>query len=145
MILIFNKQYRQESGLISDLTKKIKKSRLIIQEYRDNKEIYKLDGIDIVFDITKSNLVVMDKNKSVIIDMDCQFDRDELQEARFYMFSHLLEAARNTYKKRTEKVKALEQATQKIKAEQARLNKAQKEKMAAEAKIADARNRLRSL
>lgn len=145
MILIFNKQYRQESGLISDLTTKIKKSKQIIQEYNGNKEIYKLDSIDIILDVLQNTLVVMDKNKNVIVDMNCQFDRDELQEARYYMFSNLLEAARKTYKKRTEKVKALEQAAQKIKAEQARIDKAKAEKLAADAKIADARRRLKSL
>ena len=145
MILIFNKQYRQESGLISDLTTKIKKSKQIIQEYNGNKEIYKLDSIDIILDVSQNTLVVMDKNKNVIVDMNCQFDRDELQEARYYMFSNLLEAARKTYNDRTEKAKALEQAAQKIKAEQARIDKAKAEKLAADAKIADARRRLKSL
>lgn len=145
MILIFNKQYRQESGLISDLTTKIKKSKQIIQEYNGNKEIYKLDSIDIILDVLQNTLVVMDKNKNVIVDMNCQFDRDELQEARYYMFSNLLEAARKTYNDRTEKAKALEQAAQKIKAEQARIDMAKAEKLAADAKIADARRRLKSL
>ena len=145
MILIFNKQYRQESGLISDLTTKIKKSKQIIQEYNGNKEIYKLDSIDIILDVLQNTLVVMDKNKNVIVDMNCQFDRDELQEARYYMFSNLLEAARKTYNDRTEKAKALEQAAQKIKAEQARIDKAKAEKLAADAKIANARRRLKSL
>lgn len=145
MILIFNKQYRQESGLISDLTTKIKKSKQIIQEYNGNKEIYKLDSIDIILDVLQNTLVVMDKNKNVIVDMNCQFDRDELQEARYYMFSNLLEAARKTYNDRTEKAKALEQAAQKIKAEQARIEKAEAEKLAADAEIANARRRLKSL
>ncbi len=145
MILIFNKQYRQESGLISDLTTKIKKSKQIIQEYNGNKEIYKLDSIDIILDVLQNTLVVMDKNKNVIVDMNCQFDRDELQEARYYMFSNLLEAARKTYNNRTEKAKALEQAAQKIKAEQARIEKAKAEKLAADAEIANARRRLKSL
>ena len=145
MILIFNKQYRQESGLISDLTTKIKKSKQIIQEYNGNKEIYKLDSIDIILDVLQNTLVVMDKNKNVIVDMNCQFDRDELQEARYYMFSNLLEAARKTYNDRTEKAKALEQAAQKIKAEQARIEKAKAEKLAADAQIANARRRLKSL
>ena len=132
-------------GLISDLTTKIKKSKQIIQEYNGNKEIYKLDSIDIILDVLQNTLVVMDKNKNVIVDMNCQFDRDELQEARYYMFSNLLEAARKTYNDRTEKAKALEQAAQKIKAEQARIEKAKAEKLAADAEIANARRRLKSL
>ena len=145
MILMFNKQYRQESALISDLAKKIKKSKSVVRVYHESTEVYQLDNIDVRLDVKDSVLTVTDKNNQVIIDMDCRYEHDELQRARFGMFGHLLDVVRDTYKKKNEKVKALQQAAMELNEKQKRLDEAKASKAAAEAKIADARNRLKTL
>ncbi len=145
MILMFNKQYRQESALISDLAKKIKKSKSIIRVCHENTEIYELDNIEVCFDILKSVLSVIIKSGSKLVSLDCSYDDDELQLARYHMFSNLLQRARDTYYRSIDKAKALEQATKEAKKNQDALDKAKAEKEAVEAKIIAARRRIKSL
>ena len=145
MILMFNKQYRQESALISDLAKKIKKSKSIIRVCHENTEIYELDNIEVCFDILKSVLSVIIKSGSKLVSLDCSYADDELQLARYHMFSNLLQRARDTYYRSIDKAKALEQATKEAKKKQEALDKAKAEKEAVEAKIIDARRRIKSL
>lgn len=154
MILVFNKQYRQEEKLFRELKKKINQSKSMVKgSDGKNAEIYKLDSIDVHFFIgSKYKLKVFDKSGGVIIDMDIPAfkatpysDADELGNARWNMFSHLLMATRDVYSKRTEKAKKLEQATRKLQEEQAKLGKAARDKAAAEAVIVNATNRLKSL
>ena len=151
MILIFNKQYRQESGLISDLVKKIKKSNVLERQTQGNTEIYTLENIIISFDILASKLTVCEKNTGeTILDMDCNYvagrsDAIVLQNARFDMFSHLLNAARTTCEANVKEAKRQQQALKIQQERQAVLNSAQAKKAAAEAAIATARQRLKSL
>ena len=145
MFLVFNKQYRQESNLISDLVKKIKKSSSLIREYKGNSEIYTLDTIVIEFEMIHNVITVTDRNKNVIVALKCAWAPDELQEARYYMFSNLLNQARETCDKRLEKAKTISQATQKLQTRQAQLDKTAKDKAAAEATIVKARQKLKSL
>ena len=145
MILMFNKQYREESKLISELVKKIKKSQSLTKEDRENSEIYILDTIRIEFEVSKTRLTVKDKSDNVIVEMDCMWAQDALQEARFYMFSHLLEIARNTHDKRLNKAKQFEQVKKEMEAKQKELDKATADKSAAEAAIFNARQRLKRL
>ena len=154
MILFFNKQFRAENGLINDLAKKIKKSELmgLQRSIHGNTEIYTLGGnINILFDILGNKLIVIaQKTGERILDMNCEYvggfsDADELQNARFHMFSRLLDVARKTYEVHLEKTKKLSMATMKMMAEEARLDKAKAEKAAAEAAIVEARQRLKSL
>ena len=51
MILLLNKQYREENGMINDLAKKIKKSTVLECKILGNTEIYTLDNIIVSFDI----------------------------------------------------------------------------------------------
>lgn len=154
MILVFNKQYRQEEKLFRELKKKINQSKSMVKgSDGKNAEIYKLDSIDVHFFIgSKYKLKVCDKSGGVIIDMDIPAfkatpysDADELGNARWNMFSHLLMATRDVYSKRTEKAKKLEQATQELQKKQAALDKATRDKATAEAVIVNATNRLKSL
>ena len=154
MILVFNKQYRQEEKLFRELKKKINQSKSMVNgSDGKNAEIYKLDSIDVHFFIgSKSKLKVFDKSGGVIIDMDIpEFkatpysDADELGNARINMFHHLLMATRDVYSKRTGKAKKLNQATQELQKKQAALDKATRDKAAAEAVIVNATNRLKSL
>ncbi len=145
MILMFNKQYREESKLISELVKKIKKSKSLTKECRGNSEIYILDTICIEFEIIKSRITVKDKLDNIIVKMDCSWAQDALQEARFYMFSHLLNIARGTHDKRLDKAKQFELSKKEIAAKQKELDKAAADKATAEAAIFNARQRLKSL
>lgn len=152
MILVFNKQYRQEEKLFSELKKKIKQSKSMVVSVDKNYEIYKLDSIEVRFSVgAKSGLIVFDMAGNVILpEMNCEFRQgysteDELQRARFTMFTNLLDVARESNKKRTEKAKKMEQATKKLQKEQAALDKAAHDKAAAEAVIMNATNRLKSL
>ena len=122
MILIFNKQYRQEFALISDLAKK---SKSVIRVSNGNTELYKLDNININFESITRVLTVTDKNDNVIFDTGCQHTGNKLQQARYHMFSNLLQRARDTYDRGVDKAKA--------------------EKAAAEAKIIEVRKRIKSL
>ena len=145
MVLIFNKQYRQESNLISDLSKKIKKSQSLRKEYKGNNEIYTLDNIIIDFAITDNTITVKDKKKNVIVALDCKWAQEELQEARFYMFSNLLNVARSVYDRRVEKSKTFAQAQQDIQARQAVSAELAAAKSARETAIRNAREKLKSL
>ena len=150
MILFFNKQYRAENNMINDLAKKIKKSKVVEREIRGNTEVYKLDNMVISFDILGSKLTVEEKKTGeAIVDMDCKFGGnfagDELQNARFDMFSNLLEVARKRYKAHIEKAEKMNQASKKLQEKQAQLSKVETEKAAAEAAIVEARKKLKSL
>ncbi len=152
MILIFNKQYRQEKGLIDDLKAAIKKSKKMEKDLKGNTEIYKLDTIKIHFDVLTCCLKVMknEPHAEVIADLDCKFvntysDNAELQRKRFEMFSGLLETARQTYNNKIEKAAKLENATKKILAEKTKLDRAAAEAKAAQTAIVAARQKLKSL
>ena len=113
MILFFNKQFREENGIINDLIKKFKKSTILECKTQGNTEIYTLDTITVSFDILNHKLVVAEKKTGEhVLDMNCDFvqtfsEADELQNARFHMFSRLLEAARKTYEKNAEKARQI--------------------------------------
>ena len=150
MILFFNKQYREENGMINDLAKKIKKSTVVEREIRGNTEVYKLDNMAISFDILGSKLTVEEKKTGgAIVDMDCKFGGnfagDELQNARFDMFSNLLEVARKTYEAHIEKAKKMSMAAKKMQEKKQLLEKVSAEKAVAEEAIVAARKRLKGL
>jgi Ser/Thr protein kinase RdoA (MazF antagonist) len=152
MILLFNKQYRQENALISDLAKKIKKSETLKREIRNNDEIYKLDTIKITFSILDRTIVVSENKPhgQNIVSMDCKFvngysEADELQRARFSMFSRLIEMARQTYNKKLEKTKEFEKGKERVRNKKKSLEQIAAEKAVAEAAITNARQKLKSL
>ena len=135
-MLIFNKQYRNEQKLISEIYKKIRKSAKM--EYlRGNTEIYKLDSIDVLFDILNYKLSVKDKSGKEIYIMDCKYpefgDKDELQLARNDWFSALLDFARTLYKQRSQKQEKMKQASENAKT---KAETKQKEKVAEQAENA---------
>ncbi len=143
---MFNKQYRKESKLFDELKSKIKKSQSIATGYLAQGEFYKLDSIDLYFDVEKYLLTVKDKSGNVIVELNCKFagapynDEMELANARSHMLSALLDTARKQYNKRAEK-KKLEQATKKI----AEKKKAEKEQALKEAAVTKAYERLKGL
>ena len=117
MILIFNKQFRTEEKIISELMKKIKKSATVNKSYEGNTEKYEFDNLDVFFDIIDRKVVVTNKMGDEIMSMDCHYDAyDEMQEVRSNWFSELLNKARakEKYKKMrmaTAKKKTLKQLT----------------------------------
>ncbi len=151
MILFFNKQFRAENSLINDLAKKIKKSKILECKTQGNTEIYTLDNITVSFDILNHKLVVAEKKTGEhVLDMSCDFvqtfsEADELQNARFHMFSRLLEVARKTYEKNAEKAKKLSIAAEELRKKQALFDIAQRDEKAVNEAIAAARKRIKSL
>lgn len=151
MILFLNKQFREENALINDLAKKIKKSTVLEFKTQGNTEIYAMANIIVSFDILSKKLVVAEKKTGEhVLDMNCEFvgvfsEAHELQNARFNMFSRLLDVARKTYESNIEKAKKISLATKKIQEKEEQLNKAMAEKAVAEEAIAAARKRLKSL
>ena len=151
MILFFNKQYREENGMINDLAKKIKKSTVLECKILGNTEIYTLDNIIVSFDILSKKLAVVVRNTGErVFDMNCEFAGvgygvDELQNARFDMFSNLLEVARKTYEAHIENAKKMSMAAKKMQEKKQLLEKVSAEKAAAEAAIVEARKKLKAL
>ena len=153
MILVFNKQYRQEEKLFRELKNKIKQSKSMVKD-TDGKfgEFFSLDSIDIQFFYgTDKYLKVFDKSGNIIVNMDihyfgnCVSDEQELANARWNMFNNLFTFARDTYTARIEKAKKLERATKEIQEKKTKLDKAARDKEAAEAAIVNATTRLKSL
>ena len=151
MILFFNKQYREENGMINDLEKKIKKSTVLECKILGNTEIYTLDNIIVSFDILSKKLAVVVRNTGErVLDMNCGFvgvgyGVDELQNARFDMFSNLLEVARKTYEAHIEKAKKMSMVAKKMQEKKQLLEKVSAEKAVAEEAIVAARKRLKGL
>lgn len=104
---------------------------------RGNTEIYKLDSIDVLFDILNYKLSIKDKLGKEIYIMDCKYpefgDKDELQLARNDWFSALLDFARTLYKQRSQKQEKMKQASENAKT---KAETKQKEKVAEQAENA---------
>ena len=110
MFLMFNKQYRMEEKLVSELAKKIKKSSHLEVSYVKNEEIYTLDNLSISFDVTSHQIVVSDKSGQEITFLNCAYsEHDDFQQARYNWFHHLLcDVARKRKKEEEEKQKQKE-------------------------------------
>ena len=123
MFLFFNKQFRLEQNLISELAKKIKKSVSFDSCYggnNSNTEIYKLDNLDIWFDITNRKIIVFDKSGAEITSLDCHYDElSDMQKARTKWFHDLLcKVARGRKDAEAEKQKKLQAAEKKAEKKQ---------------------------
>ena len=154
MILIFNKQFRQEEKLIGLLSKKVKKSESMTREYgkagtdEGNTEIYRLDDIDLYLNLGvkggDSSITVKDKQGGVIYKMDCHYEpNDQMQKARTNWFHYLLMMVRNVYQERAEKARKYKEATAKVNAKrqtQQKLNAAEQQRDTA---IKEASSKLR--
>ena len=115
MILIFNKQFRTEEKIISELMKKIKKSATVNKSCEGNTEKYEFDNLDVFFGLIDRKVVVTNKMGDKIMSMDCNYDAyDEMQKARANWFSELLDKARAREDK--EKDKKMRMATANVKA-----------------------------
>lgn len=147
MFIIFNKEYRKYESIMSDLMKKMKKSVNVEKVYEVNTEVYKLDSVDIVFEFTGGNkLVIKDKSGSEIISLDCYYDRyDELQSAKWDLFSGFLGKIRGMYEKRIETVNKLKAAAEKAKKAEEAKQKAVFAQQAKEKLLNDALEKLRGL
>ena len=79
----------------ADLDKKIKESRWFSCDVQESREIYRLDKIDISFDIRTAQLVVMNKMGIETKTMDCQDSAKSVrQHTKHELFCELLSAAR---------------------------------------------------
>ena len=128
MFLFFNKQFRLEQNLISELAKKIKKSVSFHSCYggnNSNTEIYKLDNLDIWFDITNRKIIVFDKSGAEITSLDCHYDElSDMQKARTKWFHDLLcKVARGRKDAEEEKQKKLQAAWLKLQQERKKQKK----------------------
>lgn len=90
-MLIFNKQYRAEEKIISELAKKIKNSETIFQRIEGDSEIYEIHGMWIIFDLVTRKLSVSIGGKN-IFELNCKLDAyDKMSEVRYNWFNTLLE------------------------------------------------------
>ena len=114
MMPIFNKQFRTEEKIFSDLRKKIRKSETIANTHHNDK--YALDSIVIDFDVSTHRLTVSDKKTgSEIITIDCHFDNyDDMQKIRSNWFHNLLMFVREQFNKRQAKIKKVKDASEKL-------------------------------
>jgi len=79
----------------ADLKEKIKKSRWFSCDVQANCEVYRLDKIDISFDIRKIYLVVMNKVGFETKTMDCRDSKTSMSQKRKHdLFCELLSDAR---------------------------------------------------
>lgn len=79
----------------ADLDKKIKESRWFSCDVHETCEIYRLDKIDVSFDIRNAQLVVMNKMGIETKTMDCQDSAKSVrQQKKHELFCELLSAAR---------------------------------------------------
>ena len=79
----------------ADLDKKIKESRWFSCDVHENCETYRLDKIDVSFDIRTAQLVVMNKMGIETKNMDCRDSAKSVrQHTKHELFCELLSAAR---------------------------------------------------
>lgn len=148
MFIVFNKEYRNFEAIMSDLLKKMKKSVNVEKVYEDEigAEVYKLDTVDIVFQIGKHIIIARDKSGAEIISLDCHYDRtNELQNAKCNLFGGFLKEVRNNYDKRIEKANKLKVAAEKAKKEAEAKQKIISAQAAKEKLLNDALNKLRGM
>jgi len=148
-ITVFNKQFRDGEKLISELRKKIRKSKSITMDSGEkNSENFHLDTVDLVFNLDMKNKTfgVYDKSGKEIYFMDCTYDSfDEWAKIRSNWYSVLLNYARNQLAKKTKKAEKLKEAANKVNAS-AKAKEAKKAtKEVQEKAISDALEKLRGL
>ena len=89
-----NSQTTEE--FFADLKEKIKKSRWFSCDVQANCEIYRLDKIDVSFDIRKMYLVVTNKIGIELKTIDCKSNtKSAAQQKKFSLFCELLSLARS--------------------------------------------------
>jgi hypothetical protein len=148
-MLLFNKQYRNEQKLITEIYKKIRNSKEMTRG--DKYDMYKLDNVDIVFGGTdgQAELIVNDKSGNEIYKMDCNWSDpikgDELQQRRWDWFHGLLEFARKQYDERENKKEKLKRATADAKAKAVVKQKQRNAEKIKEAAVLNALDRLQNL
>ena len=148
MFIVFNKEYRRFESIMSDLMKKMKESTNVKKAYEEkiDAEVYYLDKVDIVFQIGEHKIIARDKNGTEIVSLDCHYDRtNELQNAKWSLFSGFLKEVRNNYDKRIEKANKLKAATEKAKKEAETKQQVISAQQTKEKLLNDALEKLRSL
>ena len=139
VFLIFNKQYRAEEKLISELDKKIKKSKTFSVINEEFGEVYKLDNLDIVFYLSEMPAIaVLDKSSAEIIKINCkEKSGDDFQQARANWFHHLLcDVARKRKKQEEEKQKKAKSIHEAARAVEATNNVKQQQQLQQQATLA---------
>ena len=146
MFMIFNKEFRKTEAIMSELLKKMENSANVKEIYKGNAEIYKLDTIDIVFDIHKHELLANDKDGNKIISLDCHYDHnDELQYTKWKLFGSFLNKVRQTYGKRIDKELKLKNAAAKARRAEEAKQRYISAQQAKEQVLNDALNKLRGM
>ncbi|MBR3782387.1 MAG: hypothetical protein IKL14_03310 [Alphaproteobacteria bacterium] len=113
-MLFLNKQKREEAKMFDELIRKVKDSKNIDRVASTYDLIYKLDSINIAFNVGENFLKVQDKAGNFIVNLDCKYGKTGLSKERHYMFSNLLYMAQKTHDKLKEKEKK-EEGTRKAK------------------------------
>lgn len=148
MFMIFNKEFRQTEAIFDDLWEKVKKSNTMKQSFVGNTEVYDLDTVRIEFLFNSHELLVRDILGNEIISIDCRYyhsSRDELQYAKWNLFSGFLEKIRKEKNKRAEKEQKLKSATEKVKKAEEAKQKVISAQAAKESILNDALNKLRGM
>ena len=104
-MLFLNKQKREEAKMFDELTRKVKDSKNIDRVASTYDLIYKLDSINIAFNVGENFLKVQDKAGNFIVNLDYKYGKTGLSKERHYMFSNLLYIAQKTHDKLKEKEK----------------------------------------
>lgn len=104
-MLFLNKQKREKTKMFDELTRKVKDSKNIEKVASTYDLIYKLDSIDIAFNVGENFLKVQDNAGNFIVNLDYKYGKTELSKERHYMFSNLLYVAQKTHDKLKEKEK----------------------------------------
>ena len=157
-MLIFNKQYRNEQKLISEIYKKIRDSKEMtcVGENDKKGERYKLDSVDVVFIMGMTaataghgELVVEDKSGNKIYEMDCSWsdpiNNDELQQRRHEWFYDLLDLTRKQYNQREAKKEKMKQGAETAKSKAEAKQKQLDAEQIKEAAVVEALARLKEL
>ena len=92
-MLFLNKQKREEAKMFHDLTQKVKDSKNIKKVESAYYTIYKLDSMDIAFNVVESFFKVQDKTGNPIINLDCKYIKTGLSKERYFMFGNLMYVA----------------------------------------------------
>ena len=107
-----NSQKTEE--FFADLKEKVKKSRWFSCDVQANCEIYRLDKIDVSFDIRKIHLVVMNKIGIETKTMDCRDGvKSVAQQRKHELFCELLSIARTRNYAENEQRNAIQLHTRK--------------------------------
>ena len=80
-MLFLNKQKREEAKMFDELTRKVKDSKNIDRVASTYDLIYKLDSINIAFNVGENFLKVQDNAGNFIVNLDCKYGKRDYQKS----------------------------------------------------------------